>query len=104
MMGIEEFLDRNSFRDNYELILKIPTYEEKMQECLTKSWGKYKAFSNNCTTPVQACFKDIGLDLGDQLLPENLGKKLLGLGMVERVIPFPSQQSRPVWKSAPWAW
>jgi hypothetical protein len=105
VMDIDTYLNRNSFRDNYELILDLPNEEDAMSQCLAKSWGKYKPTSNNCATPVQACFKSIGLDLGDQLLPQDLGMELLNMGMVQHVLYFPAQQSRPPsWKMAPWAW
>ena len=78
-----DYAAKNDFRNGMELFLNItPLQEAILQACLSKSQGGYSAVGNSCGTPVQNCFKAIGIVTGNQTLPVSLGNRLLDMGIV----------------------
>ncbi|MDC0994053.1 hypothetical protein OAR16_00435 [bacterium] len=53
-----------------------PAQEAALAQCLKGSGGEYSETSNNCGTSIQSCLAKVGVNIGDSMLPANLGDAL----------------------------
>jgi len=98
-----EYNAKNSFRDGMGVLIDLtPEQEAKLKACLGKDQGSYSATSNNCGSPVQNCLKDLGINTDDQILPVNLGNKLIDLGVTNGTADHPATNPASG-VNAPWA-
>lgn len=79
-----------------------PLQEARLKACLEKNQGSYSPASNNCGSPVQNCLKDLGIDTDNQMLPVNLGNKLIDLGVTKGTAEHPATNPASG-VNAPWA-
>jgi len=98
-----KYLSRNAFRSGVGAKLNLNTKQEGLlQSCMSKS-RSYSTLTNNCGTPIQDCLKDIGYDLGWNLLPVSVGNSLLDYPGLVTGFDFYSATQPATGTSAPWA-
>jgi hypothetical protein len=98
-----EYNAKNSFRDGMVVLIDLtPRQEAKLKACLGKDQGSYSATSNNCGSPVQNCLKDLGINTDNQILPVNLGNKLIDISITNGAVEHPAT-SPTSGVNAPWA-
>jgi hypothetical protein len=102
-MQTSDYLNRNSFRDGVGAELNLtPDQEARLQACMAGNQGDYGKVTNNCTSPIQRCLKDLGIDLGWNMLPVSLGNSLMDSGLVTKYNFYPAT-TPATGSSAPWA-
>lgn len=98
-----EYNAKNSFRDGMGVLIDLtPEQEVKLKACLGKDQRSYSAISNNCGSPVQNCLKDVGINTDGQILPVNLGNKLIDIGVTNGTADHPATNPASG-VNAPWA-
>ncbi|MCC5901444.1 MAG: RHS domain-containing protein [Halomonas sp.] len=108
----EYISDNTDFRLGRGIHLDLTEEEEELlQNCMSNHNSSYNTLTNNCGTPVQNCLKQLGYDLGRNILPVSLGFSLLDSELFsgsEFYYPTKeSEENNTVWpfegSTAPWA-
>jgi RHS repeat-associated protein len=103
VLPTSDYLARNDFRSGVGADLNLtPQQEARLQACMSSSRSSYNTATNNCGTPIQDCLKELGHDLGWNVLPVSVGNSLLDSGLVTG-FQFYSPTTPATGTSAPWA-
>jgi len=61
------------FRGGRGAVLNLSEGQEKqLQQCLETRGGKYSFLNNNCTTPAEACLKELAVDSRGAATPDQM--------------------------------
>ncbi|GGW47573.1 hypothetical protein GCM10007158_05750 [Vreelandella hamiltonii] len=103
ILPTEVYLGNNSFRSGVGTTLNLSSEQEsQLQSCMSNFNDSYNALKNNCGAPIQNCLRELGHDLGGNLLPVSLGNSLLDSELAKEVEFYP-QTIPATGTSAPWA-
>ena len=98
-----DYLARNNFRNGVGEVLDLsPAQQKAFEKCLKENKEKYNSLTNNCQDPPENCLRNLGIDLGSDLLPVSFGESLLDLGIVDYVNFYEPTNPAAGW-NAPWA-
>ncbi|MBN1907072.1 MAG: hypothetical protein JW927_18480 [Deltaproteobacteria bacterium] len=77
-----EYAKLNNFREGVGSVINLsPQQETKLQTSLNNP-GEYGRISNNCVNPVQKGLNEVGVNVGNSILPVSLGNNLIDSGAV----------------------
>jgi RHS repeat-associated protein len=73
-----DYVARNlQFRGGTGYMLNLtPAQESALAQCLGNAKAPYSSTSNNCGTSVQSCLASVGVNVGNSMLPGNIGAAL----------------------------
>jgi RHS repeat-associated protein len=103
---LEEYLQKNAFRDAVGSVLKLTPEQESSIEKFIKGFpnsnGKFGITTRNCGDPIESALEQLGFNLGINLFPVGLAYAFEDAGIVQRYNFYPVTVP-PDGMNAPWA-
>jgi|GEM_PF-1900722 len=108
VLGVDEYMAKNSFRSTVGNVLNLSEAEVGAFENYLANYDFDYNYIQNCGSPVVLGLASIGYSVGVQVLPVNLGNALLDSGIVSQSNFYPQAVPRDTpWyyptENAPWA-
>jgi len=98
-VATSDYDEKNTgFRSGRGLILGLsPAQEVKLVLLLSSHSGNYSAFRNNCTDPIEEGLGELGMGIGDSLLPGDTFRNLAPIAIGQTVHAGPKRMFHAPW-------
>ncbi len=98
-----DYYNKNAFRSGVTSNIPLtPEQDAALADFLSHYDGDYNPITNNCTAPVQKALQNIGINIGNNMLPVSVGNSILNSDVANEYI-FQPQRRPAIGSSAPWA-
>lgn len=102
-MSQADYNSRNSFRSGVTSNIPLtPQQDSALADFLNNYDGDYNPITNNCTAPIQQGLQQVGVNIGNSILPVSVGNAILNSG-VANGFTFQTPSQPATGSSAPWA-